>query len=132
LMLTGSRASFRLISEFVRRRRDAGNRLVIYGAGDGGAMAIRELLNTVAGDFRMLGFIDDDPGKTRSRIQGYPILGGYPALESLVAGGAVDTVVISTRLIDVDRLQRLRDLCAAHGVVLSRMHFELHELIAVS
>jgi UDP-GlcNAc:undecaprenyl-phosphate GlcNAc-1-phosphate transferase len=132
LMLTGSRASFRLISEFVRRRRDAGNRLVIYGAGDGGAMAIRELLNTVTGNFRMLGFIDDDPLKTRSRVQGYPILGGYPALESLVRGGAVDTVVISTRVIDVDRLQRLRDLCAAHGVVLSRMHFELHELVAVS
>ncbi len=132
LMLTGSRASFRLISEFVRRRRDAGNRLVIYGAGDGGSMAIRELLNTATGNFRMLGFIDDDPGKTRSRIHGYPILGGYPALESLVESGAVDTVVISTRVIDVDRLQRLRELCAANGVALSRLHFELHELVAVS
>ena len=36
LGLSGSRASFRLISEFVKRRR-AGRRLVIYGAGDGGA-----------------------------------------------------------------------------------------------
>src|SRR5688572_11970212 len=132
LMLTGSRASLRLISEFVRRRRDAGNRIVIYGAGDGGSMAIRELLNTVTGDFRMLGFIDDDPGKTRSRIQGYPILGGYPALESLIKGGAVDTVVISARAIDVDRLERLRELCSDHEVVLSRMHVELHKLIAVS
>jgi UDP-GlcNAc:undecaprenyl-phosphate/decaprenyl-phosphate GlcNAc-1-phosphate transferase len=132
LMLTGSRASFRLISEFIRRRRHAGNRLVIYGAGDGGSMAIRELLNTAAGDFRMLGFIDDDPRKTRSRLQGYPVLGGYPVLESLIKSGAVDSVVLSTHLIRVAQLERLRDLCREHDVVLSRLHVELHELIAVS
>jgi UDP-GlcNAc:undecaprenyl-phosphate GlcNAc-1-phosphate transferase len=45
LLLAGSRASFRLISEFAHRRRDGGRRLVIYGAGDGAATASRELLS---------------------------------------------------------------------------------------
>jgi UDP-GlcNAc:undecaprenyl-phosphate GlcNAc-1-phosphate transferase len=132
LLLTGARASFRLIGEYIRRRRHTGRRLVIYGAGDGGGIAIRELLNTAVGGFRMLGFIDDDPRKSRARIQGYPILGGFDALESLVEGGEVDAVVISTRLIDVDRLQVLQMLCSQYHVELSRMHFELHELVAVS
>ena len=68
LMITGSRASFRLIGEFIRRRRHQGRRLVIYGAGDGGAIAIRELLNTQSSGFRMIGFIDDDSRKARQRI----------------------------------------------------------------
>ena len=132
LMLTGSRASFRLIGEFIRRRRHEGRRLVIYGAGDGGAIAIRELLNTQSSSFRMIGFIDDDSRKSRQRIQGYPVLGGYDALEALVRGGAVDSVVVSTRLMDVTRLQALQKICSENDVELSRMHFELHELVAVS
>ena len=126
LLLTGSRASFRLIGEFIRRRRHGGRRLLIYGAGDGGTIAIRELLNPATNGFRMIGFIDDDPRKSRARIQGYPVLGGYESLRLLVISGAVDTIVISTRLMDVTRLQMLQELCSAHQVDLSKMHFELH------
>ncbi|RPI53693.1 MAG: glycosyl transferase, partial [Acidobacteria bacterium] len=130
LLLTGTRASFRLIGEFILRRRHEGRRLVIYGAGDGGAIAIRELLNTQSSGFRMVGFVDDDSRKARQRIQGYPVLGGYNALEALVTGGAVDLVVVSTRLMDVTRLQMLQTICSENNVELSRMHFELHELVA--
>jgi UDP-GlcNAc:undecaprenyl-phosphate GlcNAc-1-phosphate transferase len=131
LMLVGSRASFRLISEFAHRRRHVGQRLVIYGAGDGAAMAVRELLGGVDG-YRMLGFIDDDPGMARARMQGYPVLGDYASLVSLISNGAVDSVVITTRLIDVERLEKLQALCAEHQVSLARLHFKLDQLVAVS
>jgi UDP-GlcNAc:undecaprenyl-phosphate GlcNAc-1-phosphate transferase len=132
LLLTGSRASFRLIGEFIRRRRHEGRRLVIYGAGDGGTIAFRELLNPRSADFRMIGFIDDDPRKSRARVQGYPVLGGYDAARSLVENGAVDMIVVSARLMDTSRLNMLQSLCSEHHVELSRMQFELHELVAVS
>lgn len=132
LMLTASRASFRLISEFARRRQHAGQRLIIYGAGDGGVLVLRELLGGAGRCYRMLGFVDDDPGKGRSRVQGYPVLGDYQALMTLVAAGVVDCVVISTRLIDVANLERLKNLCAKHRVTLARLHFELDQLVAVS
>jgi len=132
LLITGSRASFRLIGEFIRRRRHEGRRLVIYGAGDGGAIAMRELLNSSHGMFRIVGFIDDDPRKMRARIQGYPVLGGYEELRMLIEQGGVDCVVISTRLFDVTTLHLLQALCSEHGVELSRMHFDLQSLVAVS
>src|SRR5439155_25710606 len=53
LMVTGSRASFRLISDALQRRRQTGRRIVVYGAGDGGAMAVRELLNNPEHDVRL-------------------------------------------------------------------------------
>ncbi len=132
IALIGSRASFRLISEFAHRRRPIGRRLVIYGAGAGGAAAVRELLRAEGDGYRMLGFIDDDPGMVRARMQGYPVLGGFGSLESLIQNGAVDTVVISTHLIDVQRLDHLKRLCADHSVSLARLHYRLDQLIAVS
>jgi UDP-GlcNAc:undecaprenyl-phosphate GlcNAc-1-phosphate transferase len=132
LLLAGSRASFRLISEFVHRRRDGGPRLVVYGTGDGGAMASRELLGRAAEGYRMLGFIDDDPAMARVRMQGYPVLGDYRSLVSLISNGAVDAVVITNRLIAVERLNELQDLCTEHQVALARLSLELDHIVAAS
>jgi FlaA1/EpsC-like NDP-sugar epimerase len=131
LALIASRASFRLIGEFAKRRRPVGARLLIYGAGSGGAAAVRELLSRDQG-FRMLGFIDDDPAMARARVQGYPVLGGYRALEDYIEKGAVESVVVSTYLIDVQRLERLKRLCAEHNVALARLHYRLDQIVAVS
>jgi UDP-GlcNAc:undecaprenyl-phosphate GlcNAc-1-phosphate transferase len=131
ILLTGSRASFRLIDEFARRRQ-AGRRLVIYGAGAGGSLAVRELLNSRTVRFQMLGFIDDDPSKRQVRVQGHPVLGGYDVLKRLIEGGAVEWIVLSTRMIDVARLQDLERMCAEHQVRLSRLDFRLQPLVQVS
>jgi UDP-GlcNAc:undecaprenyl-phosphate GlcNAc-1-phosphate transferase len=132
LLQTGSRASFRLMSEFVQRRRGTGQRLLIYGAGLAGSIAVRELMGTPDSQYRMLGFIDDDAAKRGSRVQGYPVLSGYSGLRSLVEGGAVDRIVISTRSISMSRVRELEQLCAARGVALSRLNFQLEHLVAVS
>ena len=129
LLLGGSRASFRLISEFAQRRRHEGQRLIIYGAGDGAA-TVRELLARAPDNYRLLGFVDDDPNLARRRVQGYPVLGDYTSLVSLIANGAVDSVVISTALIDVTRLEELQALCGVHQVSLARVHFKLDQLVA--
>lgn len=131
ILHTGSRASFRLISEFVRRRRD-GQRLVIYGAGAAGSMAVRELTGYSLNHYRMLGFIDDDEVKQGTRVQGYPVLDGYRGLVPLIERGAVDRVVISTRAIPLSRVRELEQLCATRGVALSRMNLQLEHLVAVS
>ncbi|MGE0705574.1 MAG: hypothetical protein AB7F99_07495 [Vicinamibacterales bacterium] len=132
LMLCGSRASFRLFSEFTNRRRPKGPRLVIYGPGDGAATSVRTMLDDTDGGCRMLGFIDDDPLMAGVRMQGYAVLGGYPVLMKLIADGQVEKVVITTPLIDVERLERLRKLCAERNVSLARLHVELSHLVAVS
>jgi UDP-GlcNAc:undecaprenyl-phosphate GlcNAc-1-phosphate transferase len=131
LFVGGSKASFRLISEFVRRRR-RGQRLLVYGAGAGGSLVARELTNLGRTNHRMLGFVHDDPAKLRLRVQGYPVLGGFDGLVALVSGGAVDTVVISTQRLDPERLKEIERLCGAHHVRLERLHFRLEEIQAAS
>lgn len=131
ILLGGSRASFRLINEYARRRRQGGERFVIYGAGAGGTVAMRELLgDRQAG--RMVGFVDDDPAKLGTRVQGYPVLSGFDGLLALIRTGAVDRVVLSTRQIPGARLQELEEACVGAGVALSRLTFHIEHLVAAS
>jgi UDP-GlcNAc:undecaprenyl-phosphate/decaprenyl-phosphate GlcNAc-1-phosphate transferase len=131
LLTTGSRASFRLISEFARRRRQ-GTRLIVYGAGDAGALLVRELLTNTKTNYAVLGFVDDDPAKQRMRLQGYEVLGSFSALTGLIKGGAVDAVIVAARDMKPARIQDLEALCREHNVRLSRLHFDLVEITAAS
>jgi UDP-GlcNAc:undecaprenyl-phosphate/decaprenyl-phosphate GlcNAc-1-phosphate transferase len=121
LMITGSRASFRVISELLQRRRHTGRRIVVYGAGDGGAMAVRELLSNPEHDVRIIGFIDDDPRKRRMRVRGYPVLGPYETLSQLIVADSIDGVVLSTRAVGGTRLRELEEMCGEHSIQLSRL-----------
>jgi UDP-GlcNAc:undecaprenyl-phosphate GlcNAc-1-phosphate transferase len=131
LAITLSRASFRLVGEYIQRKRQAGRRVVIYGAGDGGNLVMRELQN---GDevIRLLGFVDDDPRKVGIRVHGFPVLGDFDALSALVRQGGVDRIVISDATLATERLQDLRTLCSRHRVALSRLLFGLEELVVVT
>ena len=128
LMLSMSRASFRLIGEFAHRRR-AGSRLVIYGAGHGGALVLRELLHDADVAYSMLGFIDDDPRRQRSRLHGYPVLGREDVLLKMIEDRGVDVIVVSSREFDPIRLRRLEDACKRNRVRLLRFQFNLEDLV---
>jgi FlaA1/EpsC-like NDP-sugar epimerase len=105
---------------------------VIYGAGEGGFVAVRELLKDAAENYRMIGFVDDDQATHRSRVQGYSVLGDYDTLVSLIQAGAVDAIVIGTRMMDVTRLRELEQLCLEHRVRLARLYVDLRPLVAAS
>jgi UDP-GlcNAc:undecaprenyl-phosphate GlcNAc-1-phosphate transferase len=130
LAVTLSRASFRLIGEFMQRQRQSGRRVVVYGAGDGGTLVVRELL-AQGSDVRIVGFIDDDPRKAGNRIMGYPVLGGASALTVLINAASVDAVVISARQMQPERLNNLEVHCAERNVHLSRLRVRLEALVDV-
>jgi UDP-GlcNAc:undecaprenyl-phosphate GlcNAc-1-phosphate transferase len=130
VLLTASRMSFRLIGETLHRTLKTATRVVIYGAGDGSALVVSEMMKAQDGRYRILGFIDDDPRFQRMRVQGSPVLGGYDSLVSLATSGVVDTVVISTRIIAVERLRQLESLCTENELTLLRLHVGLEQVIA--
>ena len=131
LLLCGSRASFRLIGEYARRRRP-GLRLVIYGAGEAGSLVLRELLGHPVERFKMIGFIDDEPALRTLRLQGYPVLGGEGQLLELVEAGKVDVVVIGSLHFDPERRLRLERACSEHDVRLMKFSFRLDNLNTAS
>jgi UDP-GlcNAc:undecaprenyl-phosphate GlcNAc-1-phosphate transferase len=131
LAVTLSRASFRLISEYIQRKRNTGVRVVVYGAGDGGSLVMRELQNG-RDTVRLLGFVDDDPRKIGIRVHGFPVLGNFDSLVGMLRESGVDRVVISDNHLDSGRLADLRALCAENGVALTRLLVGLEELVVVT
>ncbi len=127
-LLVASRGSFRVISESVRRRRRAGERLLVYGAGESGMSVVRALVAPIESGYRMLGFVDEDPSAHQRNLLGYRVLGGFERLSTMIVGQEVDTIIISSRLIDARRLASVQQLCAVHGVKLFRFHIELQTL----
>jgi UDP-GlcNAc:undecaprenyl-phosphate GlcNAc-1-phosphate transferase len=125
MLLVGSRASFRLLSEWAYRRRRVGQRLVIYGAGDAGSIAVRQLLGDDRNGYRILGFVDDEPRKRNVRVHGYRVIGGYDHLVGMIMSGGVDAVTVTEGIADMTGLAWL---CAKHGVALYRLNVSWHEV----
>jgi UDP-GlcNAc:undecaprenyl-phosphate GlcNAc-1-phosphate transferase len=125
LLLAGSRGSFRVIGELSRRYAPGRERALIYGAGDGGAMLVRELRNNPRYDYRLVGFVDDQPSKQGMRILGVPVLGGIETLEQTIAEKSADVLILSTARISNERLAQVRRVCFAGGIKLLEFSFQL-------
>jgi FlaA1/EpsC-like NDP-sugar epimerase len=74
----------------------AGNRpqrILVVGAGDAGAIVVREMLNNPAVGMDVVGFINDDARKRSVLIAGVPVLGNRRAIPQLVTDYDVALVV---------------------------------------
>lgn len=129
-LLLASRSSFRLMGEFVRRRRPAGERVVVYGSDDAGVAALREVLSRTDTDVQVVGFVDDDANRQGARVHGYPVLGGFETLVSRIEAGEVDAVVLGSGAGEAARLDDLKRLCTERGVTLSRINVRLEHLVS--
>ena len=127
LLLVGSRLSFRIIGDAAGRRRP-GHRVLIYGAGDGGALLLRELRNNPRYNFQPVGFIDDDPARQRHSMLRLPILGGFAQLEQAVAERQPHAIILSTTKLPPDRLADLKRLCYESGTPLLQLRFSLEDV----
>ena len=116
LLVGASRVSFRLLGEVLRGPRPGARRILIYGAGDGGELALREVRNNPALAREAVGFIDDDRAKVGTRIHGVPVLGDLERLEDVLAERQIDEVVVASSKIAAARVRRLQATCAARGV----------------
>src|SRR6266540_2146486 len=108
MFLAGSRLAFRLFRQVipVTRTRE-GRRVLIYGAGDGGELLLREILNNRALKYSPVGFIDDDPAKKGKLIHGLKVYGGNGDLNSVCKEHEVDEVLISSSRMPEERLQKI-------------------------
>jgi UDP-GlcNAc:undecaprenyl-phosphate/decaprenyl-phosphate GlcNAc-1-phosphate transferase len=126
--VTLSRASFLLIGEFVNQQRRASRRAIVYGAGDAGALAVRELLKSREESIRIVGFVDDDPQKRGTRVRGYRVIGDIATLIQSIAEGQVDSVIVSSRSIPEDTVRAVAAAGARHGVSVTRLRVGLEEV----
>jgi UDP-GlcNAc:undecaprenyl-phosphate GlcNAc-1-phosphate transferase len=124
--LAGSRLSFRMIAESVRRNSAAnGRRVLIYGAGDKGEFALREILNNQKLALTPVGFIDDDVRKLRKKIQGYKVLGGRDRVADLIVKHRIREIIVASRNIHPENLQTTCTVCEQLGVIVRNLELSI-------
>jgi UDP-GlcNAc:undecaprenyl-phosphate GlcNAc-1-phosphate transferase len=129
IFLAGSRMAFRLFRQIlpaVGQRN--GRRVLIYGAGDGGELLLRELRNNRELNLSPIGFLDDDPAKAGKVIHGLRVFGGNGDLGNVCKQHEVDEVVISSLKMTDERVQEVLQICADRQIVVKRMRITMEEL----
>ena len=108
----------RVVYEQGEKRRKAalpGNghkkRVLLIGAGRAGMLAAKEIKNRDDLCLSIKGFVDDEPNKQGSLIQGVRVLGGTQDLPRLVAELEIDHVIVTVVHSTRERFRRILDIC---------------------
>jgi UDP-GlcNAc:undecaprenyl-phosphate GlcNAc-1-phosphate transferase len=123
--MAGSRLSFRLFGLFLRKRRQEKIPVLVYGAGDGGEMVVRECRNNASVGYRPIGFLDDDPQKQGRTVFGLRILGGADKLAQIVEREKVEGCIISSPSILANgHADQIRSVCQERGLWIKQLRLE--------
>ena len=126
LLVVGSRMAFRLIREFLPQTSGSeGRRVLIYGAGDGGEMILRELRNNPKWNYRPIGFVDDDPRKKGKVINGLQVFDANGSLAEICREKSIEEILISSGKISKDALARIREVCREGDIELKRAQLKI-------
>ena len=124
--VSGTRIFFRLLRTWATRFQPvAGRRVIIYGAGDGGELLLREIMQNHELGLQPIGFVDDDPQKEGRVIHGVRVLGPLARLGELIDREKIDEVVISTAKLSMGRAEVLEGVCRQAGLRYRRMRIAL-------
>jgi UDP-GlcNAc:undecaprenyl-phosphate/decaprenyl-phosphate GlcNAc-1-phosphate transferase len=115
VLISLSRLSFRLVDEEIKKGRQKGKPTLIYGAGVGGQLLVKEIEYNPKLELYLVGFIDDNPRKHKRTIMGYPVLGSIQELEKIVKKKGVEEIIISFQQNGGQRKKEIEEYCERAG-----------------
>ena len=128
VFLVGTRGSFRIFLDTIKRKTLGGEKAFIYGAGPGGELLLRELLNNKNLKIQPVGFIDDDSLKIGKRLQGFPILGAFKDLDMLLKKYGIGSLLISFNHKDPEQLLMLKRFCKSNNLHLKQFSINVTDI----
>jgi FlaA1/EpsC-like NDP-sugar epimerase len=102
--------------------------VLVVGAGDAGAMVVRELLKNPQLHMNPVGFLDDDPAKLHSQIHGIKVLAPISMVKRVLTTTHVDEVILAIPSAAGNILRQVADVCRQQGVAFRTMP-GLYELL---
>jgi exopolysaccharide biosynthesis polyprenyl glycosylphosphotransferase len=95
IMLSISRLGKRMVRNYLRKKGQGVDRLLIVGAGEVGRTVMRNIVAHPALGYQAVGFVDDDPDKGRTDIGRFKALGSTANIPQLVKEWAIDEVIVT-------------------------------------
>jgi FlaA1/EpsC-like NDP-sugar epimerase len=116
------RVSVRVLGESRARARETQvgrpvRRVLVVGAGQAGAMVVREMERNRQLGMKPVGFLDDDQEKKGKQIHGVPVLGATSRLPQVVQERRVAEVIIAMPTAPGSQLRSIAEQCRQLNVV---------------
>jgi UDP-GlcNAc:undecaprenyl-phosphate GlcNAc-1-phosphate transferase len=128
LGVAGSRLSFRLFGLAVARTRKEKIPVLVYGAGDGGEVVVRECRTNSHVEYQPIGFLDDDPRKEGRTLGGLRIFGGAEKLpEILRQKKVVGCIISSPKILANGQAEQIRTVCQEQGLWIKQLRLDFIE-----
>ncbi len=128
----GFRFSIRLVAESrsanEKARVGKSRHVLVVGAGDAGALVVREMQKNPQLGLQPVGYLDDDSGKQHHQIHGVPVVGRLADLNRALTGRRIEEVIIAIPSAGGKVVRMVTDVCRLKGVPFRTMP-GLYELI---
>ncbi|MBM4103987.1 MAG: polysaccharide biosynthesis protein [Planctomycetes bacterium] len=112
MLLSGVRMVVRLYhEEFFSEHRGIVRRFLIVGAGNAGEALLREMIRRRDSQYEVVGFVDDDPAKRDTEINGIPVLGTVDDLASICKKRSIDEIAVAIPSASRTQLRRVVQVC---------------------
>ncbi len=129
VLIGGSRFALRILAEQnTSSRAGKTKRVLIIGAGDAGALVVRELQKSSQLNLVPVGFLDDDPAKQKHQIYGVSVIGKVNKIADVLDNQSVDEVIIAIPSAPGSIIRLVNDACRQKGIS-SRTMPGMYELI---
>ena len=111
---------------FVRRVRiwfakEGRQRTMLIGAGQAGALVLREFRNSSFSRNKVVCIIDDDPMKLGMQLMGVRVVGGRDAIEEAVERYAVTEIILAIPTLPAQAKKEVWDICSRTGCKFKQM-----------
>jgi FlaA1/EpsC-like NDP-sugar epimerase len=114
--VSGARLSRRMLDALRRRERRRGRSTLVVGAGEAGVQLVRTIGEDAHSEYRIVGFIDDDPRKRGMVLRGVKVLGPRDQLPRHVATHDVATMLIAMPSVSAAVVRETVELARRAGV----------------
>ncbi len=115
-LMTGYRLGVKTIYLELSQSEKVKSNVIIYGAGETGAITKRTLLRDKKKNYNVIAFIDNHSSIKRQKIEGVQIYDLRHDLEKLLQENEVETLIISVEEISVGNKNKIVDTCLKYGV----------------
>lgn len=114
----GFRMAIRAIHNIYNSTPSSGTkrkRMLIVGAGSSATIVMRDMLNNDNLNYQVVGYVDDDPAKRRTRINGAKVLGTRDDIVKLCREKGVDEILIALPSASMQERKKIIEICNETG-----------------
>lgn len=91
-------------------------RILVVGAGDGGALTVKEMQRHPNSSMLPVGFLDDDPAKLHQEIHGVSVVGTLDDLDIVLKSDQIDEIIIAIPSATGRVVRTISDVARLNGV----------------